>query len=256
MTRQGLLCKVVDLSTSHSNWPTSLNSMGAILRASCWLRYGDWKLALCRAMLTENSATDILLSYKRATEAEVPNNYRAWHSWALINFRCASEQICGAGDLDAKKSSAVVRSHVIAAVKGFTRAISLGTKRWSASVQQDMLNLLSCLFEYGEMEDVAVNIKEGVSTIKIEAWLGVLPQLLARIHIKSPAVRSVLHPLLVRIGTKHPQALMYPLSVLIKSPVSLFIAVYFLFVAVLCASLTTPHVFSVRSRIAKWQRKV
>ena len=56
-------------------------------------------------------------------------------------------------------------------------------------------------------------------SIKIEAWLGVLPQLLARIHIKSKSIRSVLHPLLVRLGAKHPQALMYPLSVLLKSPV-------------------------------------
>ena len=113
----------------------------------------------------------------------------------------------------------IVRSHVIAAVKGFVRAISVGTKRWSASVQQDLLNLLSCLFKYGELPDVASTINKGLSSIEIEAWLGVLPQLLARIHIKSPSVRSVLHPLLVRLGAKHPQALMYPLSVLLKSPV-------------------------------------
>jgi FKBP12-rapamycin complex-associated protein len=119
----------------------------------------------------------------------------------------------------------------------------MGTKRWSASVQQDMLNLLSCLFKYGELHDVARTINEGLGklslsedefdstvspihtyscmagSIKIEAWLGVLPQLLARIQIKSKAIRSVLHPLLVRLGAKHPQALMYPLSVLLKSPV-------------------------------------
>ena len=37
--------------------------------------------------------------------------------------------------------------------------------------------------------------------------------------MKSKSIRSVLHPLLVRLGAKHPQALMYPLSVLLKSPV-------------------------------------
>ena len=103
--------------------------------------------------------------------------------------------------------------------EAFVLAISMGTKRWSASVQQDMLNLLSCLFKYGELHDVARTINEGLVSIKIEAWLGVLPQLLARIHIKSKSIRSVLHPLLVRLGAKHPQALMYPLSVLLKSPV-------------------------------------
>jgi FKBP12-rapamycin complex-associated protein len=86
-------------------------------------------------------------------------------------------------------------------------------------VQQDLLNLLSCLFRYGSLQDVAHVINDCIGAIAIEAWLGVLPQLLARIHIKDPSVRSVLHPLLIRLGEKHPQALMYPLSVLLKSPV-------------------------------------
>jgi FKBP12-rapamycin complex-associated protein len=119
----------------------------------------------------------------------------------------------------ANKSPTVIKSHVIVAVKGFVQAISVGTKRWSASVQQDMLNCLSCLFKYGELQNVSTTINDGLDSIEIEAWLGVLPQLLARIHIKSQAIRSVLHSLLIRLGTKHPQALMYPLSVLLKSPV-------------------------------------
>jgi FKBP12-rapamycin complex-associated protein len=83
-----------------------------------------------------------------------------------------------------------------------------------------MLNLLTCLFKYGELSDVAKTIKSGMRIITLETWLGVLPQLLARIHIRKPSVRSVLHPLLTDLGEKHPQALMYPLSVLLKSPVA------------------------------------
>lgn len=220
MTRLGLLCKVVDLATLCGKKQARREA----LRISCWLRYGDWKIASCPpgTLLTNNLATEVLLSYKRATDADVSNNYRAWHSWALINFRLA-EQIRvnekDKGSSSMAKLPAIARSHVISASKGFVRAISLGTKWWSASVQQDMLNLLSCLFKYGELQDVASTINEGLGSINIDTWLGVLPQLLARIHIKSPSVRSVLHPLLVRLGAKHPQALMYPLSVLLKSPV-------------------------------------
>ncbi|KAL7543713.1 hypothetical protein ACHAXR_013532 [Thalassiosira sp. AJA248-18] len=222
MTRLGLLCNVVDLTTHCCG---NEKAQSEALRVSCWLRYGDWKIALCPpgTMLTDSLATEVLLSYKRATDASLRYpSYRSWHSWALINFRLA-EQIHGnekdKGGLNIAKLPTIVRSHVLAAVKGFVRAISVGTKRWSASVQQDMLNLLSCLFKYGELQDVAATINDGLGSIKIEAWLGVLPQLLARIHIKTPSVRSVLHPLLVRLGAKHPQALMYPLSVLLKSPV-------------------------------------
>ena len=118
------------------------------------------------------------------------------------------------------KCSILVLSLGVAAVQGFVHAISVGTRIWSASVQQDLLNLLSCLFKYGGGQDIASTINESIGGIAIEAWLGVLPQLLARIHIREPAVRSVLHPLLTRLGEKHPQALMYPLAVLVKSPVA------------------------------------
>ena len=217
MTRLGLLCNIVDLTTHCAKAKTSND-----LRVSCWLRYGDWKLALNPpgSDLPDSLAKDVLVSYKRATDVAISDNYRAFHSWALINFRLA-EQLNDKdrGTTSASKPS-MIQHHVIAAVKGFVRAISVGTKRWSASVQQDLLNLLSCLFKHGELDDVSQTINEGLESIEIEAWLGVLPQLLARIHIKSTAVRSVLHPLLVRLGTKHPQAMMYPLSVLLKSPVT------------------------------------
>ncbi len=219
LERLGYLCRLVDLTTHYGQEKPEHD----VLRMSCWLRYGDWKIAgnPPGTILNEGLAIDVLISYKRAADV-ISSSYRAWHSWALINFRLA-EQIY-ASDKDPSESKQVkpvtmLQSHVIAAVQGFVKAISVGTKRWSASVQQDMLNLLSCLFKYGDLPDIARTINEGLVSIKIESWLGVLPQLLARIHMKSPSVRSVLHPLLVRLGAKHPQALMYPLSVLIKSPV-------------------------------------
>ena len=58
------------------------------------------------------------------------------------------------------------------------------------------------------------------SSVRLEMWLGVLPQLLARIHVQTLNVRKIVHGLLVKLGKQHPQALMYPLSVLLKSPVA------------------------------------
>ena len=67
---------------------------------------------------------------------------------------------------------------------------------------------------------MAIVINECIATVEIEAWLGGLPQLFARIHIKELSIRSVLHPLLTQLDEKQPRALMYPLSVLLKSPVA------------------------------------
>lgn len=218
MNRLGHLCDVVDL-ISHCEQVEDSS-----LRVECWLKLGEWKLAegtrrveTCRgngSVIPESLQIDVLTAYKRATST-TSCGYEAWHSWALLNFRIA-QQLCERDDASSARS---LTNHVIAAVKGFVNAISLGTKRSSASVQQDMLNLLTCLFKHGELPGVANSVNEGLSTVCIEAWLGVLPQLLARIHIRSPSVRSVLHPLLTRLGEKHPQALMYQLSVLLKSPV-------------------------------------
>lgn len=169
---------------------------------------------------------EVLCEFRRATMMN-GSDYKAWHAWALLNFRLALQlndrdegHINGGGRSQGVQRADAQKNHAITAIKGFFNAISLGTKRWSASVQQDMLNLLTCLFKYGENTAIASIINECVDSVAIETWLGVLPQLLARIHIKNTSIRSVLHPLLKRLGEKHPQALMYPLSVLLKSPVA------------------------------------
>jgi serine/threonine-protein kinase mTOR len=218
--RLSYLSDVVDM-VSHCE-----NIQDLSLRASCWIELGEWKLAqssaTSKSQIEEPLQLEVLTDFKRATL--LPGcGYRAWHSWALLNFRIAlqlSEQDVGVAVHGTNpKSPSVLRNHVVAAVTGFVNAISQGTKKWSASVQQDLLNLLTCLFKFGNFQDVAKVINGSISSIAIEAWLGVIPQLLARIQIRDVSIRSVLHPLLARLGEKHPQALMYPLSVLVKSPV-------------------------------------
>jgi len=143
----------------------------------------------------------------------------------LFNFRLADQRLNDDRTSVVTKlrqlsnSSATLRKHVLAAINGFVQAICLGSKRWSASVQQDLLNLLACLFWYGEIPEICSVIRAKVASIAPEAWLGVLPQLLARIHMRSTPIQTVIYPILIRLGEKHPQALMYPLSVLLKSPV-------------------------------------
>jgi FKBP12-rapamycin complex-associated protein len=219
MERLKRLSNVVDL-VSHCE-----NIEDDSMQVACWLELGEWKLEQSispSTAISEQLQVEVLTAFKRATSSHT-SGYTAWHSWALLNFRIAQQIRDGddsrQGRATSRALSKSLRNHVVAAVNGFVKAISLGTKRWSASVQQDMLNLLTCLFKYGELSEVASTINEGIGGINLDTWLGVLPQLLARIHIREPSVRSVLHPLLTKLGEKHPQALMYPLSVLLKSPV-------------------------------------
>ena len=67
-------------------------------------------------------------------------------------------------------------------LQGLLRAITLGTRRFSSSVTQDMLCVLNIWFKYGHFPDVAAAIESGLSNVHLDNWLGVLPQLIARIH--------------------------------------------------------------------------
>lgn len=221
VSRLERLSRVVDLVTHYHR------SEDKKLQVKCWLQLGEWKLKRSSVsganVISEPLQAEILTSYKRATLCEEMSfSYLSWHAWALLNFRIAQQlrsRELGA-DILKQQNPKYLRNHVVAGAQGFANAICLGVKKYSASVQQDLLNLATCLFKFGTISDVAARINDAIKPISIDAWLGVLPQLLARIHIKNPTIRSVLHPILKMLGEKHPQALMYPLTVLLKSPVS------------------------------------
>ena len=48
-------------------------------------------------------------------------------------------------------------------------------------------------------------LEKGFTLVKIEMWLVVLPQIIARIHSNNRIVRELIQELLVRIGKGHPQ---------------------------------------------------
>jgi FKBP12-rapamycin complex-associated protein len=156
------------------------------LRMKCWLTLGQWKLATQapNSVLKPDLVLDVVRAYKRATLAG-ESEYKSWHAWGLLNFRLTKQFKRGGEHRGAvvvgmnRRSSAPskqLKNHIVASVNGFLRAISLGKKRWSASVQQDMLNFLTVLFNNGELPEVMKAIEEGMSGVTLEMWLGVLPQ--------------------------------------------------------------------------------
>ena len=197
MIRMEKLASVIDMVTQCENIAQTE------LLSTCWVELGEWKIAGIvspKSFIPEELQVEVLSAFKRATMLK-GCGYRAWHAWALLNFRLALQYSDDDNIISNNQRNArVLRNHVVAAINGFVNAISLGTVRWSASVQQDLLNFLTCLFKFGNLQDVALFINQCIGSIAIEAWLGVLPQLLARIHIKHPSIRSVLHPLLERLG--------------------------------------------------------
>ncbi|KAL9624360.1 MAG: hypothetical protein Q9160_001322 [Pyrenula sp. 1 TL-2023] len=189
------------------------------LLAKCYLKQGDWQAALqhgdWKSEQVLDGVSDILASYQAATHYN-NGSYKAWHSWALANF-----EVVNARSTQSDRDSALVpdkdiADHVVPAVKGFFKSISLST----TSSLQDTLRLLTLWFAHGANHDVNQLVTEGLSSVTIDTWLEVIPQLIARINKPNMKVRQAVHRLLAEVGKAHPQALVFPLTVAMKSNVA------------------------------------
>jgi serine/threonine-protein kinase mTOR len=98
-------------------------------------------------------------------------------------------------------------------VIGFFKSILLR----NVNTLQDSLRLLTLLFKYGANDDVSQAIAAGFTTVEVDTWLEVIPQIIARIQTPISNIRRNIDQLLTVVGKHHPQALVYPLTVAAKS---------------------------------------
>jgi len=185
------------------------------LLARCHLKQGQWQTALQRGDWAPDHVHDILASYSAATRNN-PNWYKAWHAWALANFEVVTSITSGADPEAADVTQTMILDHVVPAIQGFFKSIALS----STSSLQDTLRLLTLWFAHGGNHQVNAAVTEGISTVSVDTWLEVIPQLIASINQANARVRASIHNLLCEVGRAHPQALVYPLTVSIKSDVT------------------------------------
>ncbi|XP_006461830.1 hypothetical protein AGABI2DRAFT_151451 [Agaricus bisporus var. bisporus H97] len=177
------------------------------LLARCYYKQGEWQAKLGDDWGTRNTE-DILHAYYLATHYDA-TWYKAWHTWALTNFEVVSE-------LEAQAEGRTVDipgEGIAICYTGFFRSIAL--KNFDAL--QDLLRLLTLWFKFGAHDDVSDAMANGFSTVEVDTWLEVIPQIIARIQTPSINIRRTISNLLTDVGKNHPQALIYPLTVASKS---------------------------------------
>ncbi|KAK8942075.1 Serine/threonine-protein kinase TOR [Platanthera guangdongensis] len=195
--------------TGASGSPITSSSAGVPLLARVYLKLGTWQRALTPS-LDDESIQEILFLFKNATQCS-KEWAKAWHTWALFNTAVMSHYTL-------RGYSGIGGQYVVSAVTGYFYSIACASNAKGVDDSlQDLLRLLTLWFNYGATSEVQVALQKGFSLVKIEMWLAVLPQIIARIHSNNRAVRELIQSLLVRIGKGHPQALMYPLLVACKS---------------------------------------
>lgn len=185
------------------------------LLAKCYLKQGEWLTALKDGDWKSDHIHEIIASYAHATSYN-RGWYKAWHAWALANFEVVTAIASQTNRESASLPQSVINDHVIPAVQGFFKSIDLS----STSSLQDTLRLLTLWFAHGGDPDVDKAISDGFHTVSVDTWLEVIPQLIARINQPNRKVRESIHGLLANVGKAHPQALVYPLTVVMKSNVA------------------------------------
>lgn len=223
------------VSQNQSLSPSNIEEYTKLL-ARCFLKQGEWRVTMQPNWREENPDA-ILGSYLLATHFD-NRWYKAWHNWALVNFEVISAVTSGkkpdnAASNDTSKpnqkhgsiqndiikiegreySMELIQRHVIPAIKGFFHSISLS----KTSSLQDTLRLLTLWFTFGGTSEAGQAMYAGFNLIKIDSWLEVLPQLISRIHQPDEAVSRSLLALLSDLGKAHPQVMVNPLIVAIKS---------------------------------------
>ena len=190
-------------------------SKTSMLLAKCYLKQGEWDTALKHGDWKADHVRDILNSYA-AAKSYNQKSYKAWHAWALANFEVVTAITSQANRETAILPHSIIQDHVVPAVQGFFQSIDLS----STSSLQDTLRLLTLWFAHGGDQDVNTAVIEGFSLVSVDTWLEVIPQLIARINQPNARVRQSIHRLLADVGKAHPQALVYPLTVAMKSNVT------------------------------------
>ena len=199
-----------NMNVAHMLSPKAIGEHTKLL-ARCCLKQGEWQVAQKKGDWQHDHVDDVLDSYQAATRFD-PSSYKAWHAWALANFEIV-QAISQRPDRDNVVPAAILIDHVVPAVRGFFKSIALS----DGSSLQDTLRLLTLWFAHGGSTEVNAAIIEGFASISVDTWLEIIPQLIARINQPNTRVRQSIHNLLADIGRAHPQALVYPLTVAMKS---------------------------------------
>lgn len=168
----------------------------------CWLLLGEWTMHLF-----PEKGEEAIEKVKRATDLS-PKNHAAFHSLGILHYDMSR---------DSSTPVEVQTRHYVDSITALFKSVEL-SRNQSNGVMEDVLRILSIWFSHSTIPEINEAVKEGVNTVPDYVWLKVIPQLVARIGITAKLAKITLRDLLVRVGTKYPHALIYPLTVTEKSP--------------------------------------
>lgn len=217
--RSRAIYQIRDLISRVSSEPNNTGSpkvqeeAGNDFLAKCYCKLSNWLAATrpdqeAAAGTQANTTEEILRYYLMATSLD-RSSFRAWQGWALTNLELAM-----ARDRGSRITQLRHNPYILPAIQGLFRCIAIEPSRSF----EDILRILTLWFRFSNLPEVPAAVGDGASSIPVECWVPVIPQLIARIHIPNPQTKRLLHQILVDIAKSFPHAIVYPLVVASKSP--------------------------------------
>ena len=183
---------------------SDIDNLADSLKSKIYYYYGMWKAEKIEKNMNESDVNYILKMLKLSTKYNT-NYYKAWHFYSLLNYKFF--------EFIKKTKNIYQNNYATNAIEGFIKSVCIGEKN-TAKIFQDLLLLLNIWFQVGTEDSINNLILKGITSISLENWTLVIPQLLARINISNTLIRNTLIKLLKIIVLRMPRSLTYPLTVL------------------------------------------
>ncbi|KRZ41765.1 Target of rapamycin, partial [Trichinella pseudospiralis] len=187
--------------------PATLPAELLSLKARCFLKLGQWSE---QNLINEDSPNvEVMQHYMYATELD-SRAYKPWNALACANFNA----------LLYYRQRAPIPLFQCQNDNGDSPLKPLNPNLLVPGTVPDdsvITILLTLWFDYGHIPEVYDTLISRIKTVRVETWLQVIPQLIARIDTPRHFVSHLIIEILMDIGKNHPQALIYPLTVASKS---------------------------------------
>jgi len=213
-------------------------------KVQCLLRRAEWMRELDEYPLDE-----VLETVQKATTI-APEYYSVWHVWAVTNYDYlkmvdtkesnesklhsllnhnmshkslsyssvkGSASLANLQALKEEGGDSAIDTYIINAIDGFVKSLMYSKGQSMANILQDTLRLLTLWFSYGGKDQIGKKLKSSLQNIELVTWLSVIPQLIARMNVKSIEISKLLRKTLGDIAKKMPQAIVFPISVALNT---------------------------------------
>lgn len=181
-----------------------------------YLQLTKWQKATMQEGFDREIMDKVLTSIRTATQYD-PMSHKAWHKWGILNFEALSFYERPNKGVLAANTIELMESHIYSAIEGFIHSIELEYSLTSSHKIQNLLRLITLWFKYGNKEKVNVKLKTSFEVLNVEVWLQVIPQIIARASTPDAELQGLIIDLLKKVAKHHPHALLYALTMAIRT---------------------------------------